>query len=206
MARAQTMMAPYRQPMLSRPDKRRSPYRAPDARTDPGRLVHRPLPPTMPAQPPMLQQASYQQPVPAQENPVTQQIDQLIKAMREAPTPSQREWAAQQLINFEWRANPQILYALLQSASQDPAVSVRAGCVYCLGRTQASVEPVLGALNAMRNDTEPRVRQAVEQALVRLGKTSAHPEHLKPASESWWVKTRHCLGFCCRYLHLPANF
>jgi len=131
------------------------------------------LPPMMPPQQPMLQQANFQQPAPAQQSPVTQQVDQLIKAMREAPYPGQREWAAQQLVNFDWRANPAIIQAMLVSASHDPAVSVRAGCVYCLGRMQASVEPVVGTLNSMRNDNEPRVRQEVEQALVRLGQTPA---------------------------------
>ena len=89
--------------------------------------------------------------------------------LRESSYPEQREWAAQSLVSFEWRAHPQIVPALLQSASQDPAASVRAGCVYCLGRMQAAVEPVFSTLHSLRNDIDPRVRQEVEQALVRLG-------------------------------------
>jgi HEAT repeats len=135
-----------------------------------------PYPPMMPQQtmmqqqPPMTQQASFQQPAaPTQQQSVSQQVDQLIRALRENPYPAQREWAAQSLTNFEWRAHPQIVPALLQSASQDPAASVRAGSVYCLGRMNAAVEPVFGTLRAMRNDIDPRVRAEVEQAITRLG-------------------------------------
>jgi len=119
--------------------------------------------------------AHQQQSVPTQHQAIMQQIEQLIKVMRESPYPAQREWAAQSLTSFEWRDHPQIVLALIQSASQDPAASVRAGCVYCLGRMQAAVEPVFGTLHVMRNDTDPRVRAEVEQALVRLGKTPMTP-------------------------------
>jgi HEAT repeat protein len=103
-------------------------------------------------------------------------VEQLIKVMRESPYPAQRQWAAQSLTSFEWRVHPQIVPALLQSASQDPAAGVRADCVTCLGRMQASVEPVFGILHAMRNDIDPRVRQAVEQAFVHLGQAPIAPQ------------------------------
>jgi hypothetical protein len=64
----------------------------------------------------------------------------------------------------------------LQSAAQDPAATVRAGCVTCLGRIQAAVEPVFGTLHAMRSDIDPRVRSAVEQAFVQLGQTPMAPQ------------------------------
>lgn len=125
----------------------------------------------MPTQPPLTQPVAYNQPqpVPTQQQSVTQQVEQLIKVMRESPYPAQREWAAQSLASFEWRAHPQIVPALIQSASQDPAATVRAGCVHCLGRMNAAVEPVFGVLHSMRNDIDPRVRQEVEQAFIRLG-------------------------------------
>jgi hypothetical protein len=128
-------------------------------------------------QAPMMQPASYQQqPVPTQQQNITQQVEQLIKVLRESPYPAQREWAAQSLTSFEWRVHPQIVPALIQSASQDPAASVRAGCVYCLGRMNAAVEPVFGTLHAMRNDIDPRVRAEVEQAFTRLGQTPMAPQ------------------------------
>lgn len=129
----------------------------------------------MPPQQPMVQQASYQ-PMPMQQTASGQQIEHLIKVMRESPYPAQREWAAQSLMSFEWRAHPQVVPALLSSASQDPAASVRAGCVNCLGRMGAAVEPVFGVLHGMRNDIDPRVRQEVEQAFVRLGQSPMLPQ------------------------------
>ncbi len=131
-------------------------------------------PPMMPQQP-MIQPAGYQQMMqtPAAQ---TQQVEQLIKVMRENAYPAQREWAAQMLASYEWRMHPQIVPALLQSAAQDPAATVRAGCVTCLGRMQAAVEPVFGTLHAMRSDIDPRVRSAVEQAFVQLGQTPMAPQ------------------------------
>jgi hypothetical protein len=126
-----------------------------------------------PKQAPMIQNVSHQLPMPAQATPASQQIEQLIRAMRESPYPSQREWAAQQLVSFDCRVHPQVLQAIVLSARHDPAVSVRAGCVYCLGRMQVPGDSVLSALQAMRNDNEPRVRDQVEQALVRLGQAPA---------------------------------
>jgi hypothetical protein len=126
-----------------------------------------PQQPMMPQQP--IQQAGFQQPT-AQPG-AAQQVDQLIRVLRESPYPAQREWAAQSLTSFEWRTHPNIVPSLLQSASQDPAGSVRAGCVYCLGRMQVAVEPVFSTLNMMRSDNDPRVRQEVQQSLIHLGQT-----------------------------------
>ncbi|HZZ80050.1 MAG TPA: HEAT repeat domain-containing protein [Gemmataceae bacterium] len=170
---------PYQQPMM--------PPQSP--MTNYGRQYAGPLPPQNPFAPPMMpagygyppmmpqqpiQQTGYQ-PNPAQ-NAAPQQIDQLIKVMRENAYPAQREWAAQMLSNYEWRTNPQIVPALLQSATQDPAASVRAGCVTCLGRMQAAVEPVFATLHGLRNDIDPRVRSEVEQAFTRLGQTPTAPQ------------------------------
>ena len=134
-----------------------------------------PMQQMMPQQP--VQPVNYQPAQPTQQVAITQQVEQLIKVLRESSYPSQREWAAQSLTSFEWRAHPQIVPALLSSASQDPAASVRAGCVACLGRMNAAVEPVFGTLHAMRNDIDPRVRQEVEQAFVRLGQTPIAPQN-----------------------------
>ncbi|MSQ96605.1 MAG: hypothetical protein EXR98_18925 [Gemmataceae bacterium] len=129
--------------------------------------VHATMPQQQP-QKPVTQQATHQQ-VPTQAQAITQQVEQLIRVLRESSFPAQREWAAQSLASYEWRSHPQIVPTLLQSASQDPAASVRAGCVYCLGRMNAGVEPVFGVLHALRNDIDPRVRQEVAAAFTRLG-------------------------------------
>lgn len=129
-------------------------------------------------QPPMIQHMNYQQPaMPTQQSIMTQQAAQIIRVLRESPYPSQREAAAQSLTSFEWRANPQILTALLQSASQDPAPNVRAGCVNSLGRMKAAVEPVFGTLQALRSDVDPRVRHEVEAAFANLGQAPIMQGH-----------------------------
>lgn len=136
-----------------------------------------PYPAAMPMQPmlpqqQMIQQVSHHpQAMPTHQPSATQQVEQLLRVLRESPYPAQREWAAQSLTGLDWRVHPQIVPALIQSASQDPAPSVRAGCVSCLGRMNAAVEPVFGMLHTLRNDTDPRVRQEVDQAFVRLGQS-----------------------------------
>ncbi len=131
--------------------------------------------PMMPQQQPMIQPTSYQPAMPSP-SAQAQQVEQLIKVMRENAYPAQREWAAHMLASYEWRMHPQIVPALLQSAGQDPAGTVRAGCVTCLGRMQAAVEPVFGTLHALRSDIDPRVRGAVEQAFINLGQTPMAPQ------------------------------
>jgi hypothetical protein len=58
------------------------------------------------------------------------------------------------------------------AATKDQVASVRAGCVYCLGRMGASSEPVMAALQSLRTDSDPRVQQEVEQAMTRLAKSA----------------------------------
>ncbi len=126
----------------------------------------------MPQQP--LQQANYQQPM--RQPSAAQQLDQVLRVLRESPYPNQREWATQALAYFDWRSHPQVVPALLQAASQDRAGNVRAGSVSCLGRIGAAVEPVIGTLHTLRNDIDPRVRQEVVQAFIRLGQTPMMPQ------------------------------
>ncbi|MBI1831611.1 MAG: HEAT repeat domain-containing protein [Planctomycetes bacterium] len=132
---------------------------------------------TMMPYPAMIQPVGYQPPMaPVQQQSMTHQVDQIVKAMRESPYPSQREWSAHSLTSFDWRAHPQVVPALIQSASQDPAPKVRAGCINCLARMNASVEPVVGLLHAMRHDIDASVRQEAEQALIRFGHGAKAPQ------------------------------
>jgi hypothetical protein len=96
-------------------------------------------------------------------------IQQRVAVLQQSPYPAQRTWAANELATYNWRAQPHVLQVLLFAARQDPAASVRAGCVYCLGRMNATTEPVVNTLLALKNDPDPAVRHEVEQALNRLG-------------------------------------
>jgi len=110
-----------------------------------------------------------QAPVTAPANP---ELPQILRVMRESAYPAQREWAAYALATYEWRSQPGVVRALMQTAQQDPAATVRAASVYSLGRMNASSEPVVNLFYSLRSDNDPRVRQEVEQALARLGVTA----------------------------------
>jgi hypothetical protein len=125
----------------------------------------------MPAAPyyPPVQQTSYTVAYPQQSPaPVTQNPQQLLLTLKDALYPSHREWAASSLATVDWRANPQVVDALLLSAKEDPAATVRAGAIRALGKMNANTTTVVTTLQGLKNDIDPRVRQDVEQALANL--------------------------------------
>lgn len=133
------------------------------------------MPNSMAAMPaPVSYQASYSppaQPVQAAA-PTTAQTMQML---HESDFPSQREWAAEQLSDLNWRTNPQVVQALLVAARGDPAPMVRACCVRTLMKMQANTMPVVSTIQALKHDADPRVRDAVGEALVSFGVGPAAP-------------------------------
>jgi hypothetical protein len=117
-----------------------------------------------PAQAPMAMPAGY--PPPAADAG----LQQSLRVLRDALYPSQREWAADALSRVDWRTNPQVVPALVAAAREDPAATVRAACVRSLARMNANGVMVLEALQALKTDTDPRVRQEVEAALGHLNR------------------------------------
>ncbi|MCI0684543.1 MAG: HEAT repeat domain-containing protein [Gemmataceae bacterium] len=115
--------------------------------------------------------AALQQPAASDSNTLAQ----LINVLQQSPYPAQREWAATNLSTFDSRANPHLTQVLVQAARQDAAPAVRAASIYSLSRLNVHSEPVLGTLQALRGDADPRVRQEVEQAYVRMGLTPGQP-------------------------------
>jgi hypothetical protein len=99
----------------------------------------------------------------------TPQFAQFIDKLHDSPFPAEREQAVYQLTGFDWRAYPQIAAALVRGAAQDPAPTVRVGCVMTLMRMNVATQPVMGVLQNLRTDADPRVRDAAEQAIFRLG-------------------------------------
>jgi hypothetical protein len=132
--------------------------------------------PMMPAgyAPPMM--PSYPQPQP---QPVaapgqastasSQNAQQLMLTLKDALYPSHREWAAEALATVDWRTQPQVVDALILSAREDPAATVRAGSVRALAKMNVNTAAVVSALQTLKGDADPRVRQDVEQALTSLG-------------------------------------
>jgi hypothetical protein len=82
--------------------------------------------------------------------------------------PSQREAAADQLGQSDWRREPEVVQALVTAARSDPAPMVRACCVRTLARMRVNTMPAVSAVQELKQDADPRVRQAVEEALPVL--------------------------------------
>lgn len=117
---------------------------------------------------PALQLASYTEAAPAA--PPTSQLGQLMDLLRNSPYPAQRELAAAYLASGDWRVDPRlVITALLNGAKQDPAPTVRAGCITNLMRMNVTTAPYRAVLEELRTDADPRVRDAAEAAIMRLG-------------------------------------
>jgi hypothetical protein len=134
-------------------------------------IQYGPMPAPQPAQQAFINAAMDRRQTPLAAAAPVPEPAQIIQVLRESPYPAQREWASYTLATYDWRAQPEILRAVLVAAQQDPASTVRAACVYSLGRMNAASESVMSLLYNLRNDGDPGVRQEVEQALVRLGAT-----------------------------------
>jgi hypothetical protein len=93
---------------------------------------------------------------------------QLMHLLREGQLPSEREMAVDGLSRVNWKADPAVVQALAHHAKADPAPMVRAGCVQALAKMRANTMPVVQAVSACKQDADPRVRQAAEQALEAL--------------------------------------
>jgi hypothetical protein len=95
-------------------------------------------------------------------------IQKMVTALRDSLYPSQREWAAESMAAVDWRNHPQVVQSLTTAAKDDPAATVRAGCVRCLAKMKANTVPVVTVMRDLRRDPDPRVRQEAEQALSVL--------------------------------------
>ncbi len=96
-------------------------------------------------------------------------IVQMMQMLSDSDYPSQREWAADQLAGLNWRTHPHAVQALVGAAKSDPAPMVRVSCVRSLMRMQANTMPVVSVVQGLKDDPDPRVRDAVSEALVAFG-------------------------------------
>ncbi len=116
-----------------------------------------PMPmPMMPAMPMAMAQA------PAQES----HAGELIATLHGAALPSEREMAVEQLSQYSWQAQPQVVTALMDGAKNDPAATVRASCVRALAKMKVNTVPAVQTVQALKDDKDVRVRQEVQQALA----------------------------------------
>jgi hypothetical protein len=102
--------------------------------------------------------------------PNGQAVTQMMSVLKDSLYPSQREYAAESLTVVDWQTNPQVTQALMTAARDDPAATVRAACARCLGKMHANTAPVVSTLEALKRDTDPRVRQEAGEACTMLAK------------------------------------
>jgi hypothetical protein len=147
-----------------------------------GAAARPPMPPMMPAMmgmPPMMPpqmmamsyyppQAYYPPPAPAAQPVPEEKASQLITVLRNSVMPSEREMAVDRLSRRSWQAEPEVVNALVTAAKTDPAPLVRASCVRALGTMKVNTVPVVQAVQALKTDTDVRVREAADQALGAL--------------------------------------
>jgi hypothetical protein len=93
---------------------------------------------------------------------------QALRALRNAIEPEQREWAAVNLATVDWRAQPQVVDALLTAARKDLAPTVRVACIRSLMHMNVNTAAVVAALQALRADADPRVQREAARALECL--------------------------------------
>jgi len=111
-------------------------------------------------------------------------VPELLSMLSDSLYPSQREWAADRLTQYDWRYTPQIVESLLLAARNDPAPLVRVACIRSLIHLKAGTTYVVLALQEMKRDKDERVRQEATLALgafVPGGATATDRPAPKPA-------------------------
>ena len=110
-------------------------------------------------------------------------VPQLLTTLKDSVLPSEREWAAEQLSEQNWHAQPQVVQNLMTAAQSDPAATVRATCVHALAHMQAATKEVGALVQTLKSDRDPRVRQEAEEAADALGNAAAPRDFgIQPAS------------------------
>jgi hypothetical protein len=96
-------------------------------------------------------------------------VPQLLTALKDSLRPSERESAAEQLSELNWRMQPLVVESLMKSAREDPAATVRAACVHALAHMKVDSPAAVALVRDLRSDRDAIVRQEAEEALHTLG-------------------------------------
>ncbi len=96
-------------------------------------------------------------------------VPQLLAALKDSLRPSERETAAEQLSELNWRMQPLVVQSLMKSAREDPAATVRAACVHALAHMKVDAPAAVALVRELRSDRDAIVRQEAEEALHTLG-------------------------------------
>jgi hypothetical protein len=125
-----------------------------------------PMMPAMPMQP--VQYVNPSMDRPGLMVPGSMSLQQKISLLQTSIYPSTREEVVISLCESDSRSQPQVVQLLLKVAKDDPAPMVRAACITGLTRMNVAGEQMVQTLAALKTDADPRVRQAVEDAMARV--------------------------------------
>jgi hypothetical protein len=111
-------------------------------------------------------------------------VYQHLTILKSSLYPAQREWSVLTLARFDWRQNPHVVQGLLVAAKEDPAPSVRAACIRALAEMNVPLAMIRRELEPLQSDSDPRVRQAAQQALSGAGVAHVSASAATPAPTS----------------------
>jgi hypothetical protein len=131
-----------------------------------GYPVMMPMMPAMPMQPMGFANPAMDRPGMPMNSSMT--LQQKISILQTSIYPTTREEAVISLCEGEYRGHPQVVQLLMRVAKDDPAPTVRAACVAGLMRMNVTGDSMLQTLTTLKTDSDPRVRRAVDEAMVRL--------------------------------------
>jgi hypothetical protein len=97
-----------------------------------------------------------------QDNDDDRKIAHFKIALKGALRPSEREMAAEGLMESYQGKSPEIRTLLQLAAKEDPAATVRLTCLRCLYRQGINDEALIAALGTAKHDRDPRVREEAE--------------------------------------------
>lgn len=98
-------------------------------------------------------------------------VPQSLVTLKNSLYPSERESAAEQLSELNWRSQPQVVECLMKAAREDPAATVRAACIHALAQMKVNTPGAVALVRDLKSDRDPRVRQEAEEALHTLSDT-----------------------------------
>ena len=107
---------------------------------------------------------------------------QSLASLHNSMLPSQREMAADALATTDWRSNPAVVSALLRSAREDPAPTVRSACVRSLVKMNVNSGVAVSTLQALKFDTDMQVRSDANAALAALAASASANQGIQPTS------------------------
>jgi hypothetical protein len=108
-------------------------------------------------------------------------LEQPVRQLRESLLPSEREVAIETLASSDLRGSKEAASALLTAAFRDPAITVRLSAIRTLAAKLGGNPQIIGALRALKEDGDARIRAEAESALNQSGSDLPTPPSMPKA-------------------------